>query len=140
MLYAYALALRALGRDAEAAAASTAALGLPSDDSVADHRRWLALDSALDGRDEQSDDLLRGPEPDPNDIDADTLHGLISLVTTHRRRADSGSEKAFREARDALVALTTRRPSIAARPALRRARRRVAWHLAAQRGTLGARL
>jgi hypothetical protein len=70
MLLNLTVALRDLGRDQEAAQVSQAALKLSWDHGIPGHRRWLALDAALEGPFEEASRLVANAPEGEAPIDA----------------------------------------------------------------------
>jgi cellulose synthase operon protein C len=130
------IALRALGRDEEAAAVSRRALELPPDGTAVYNRIWLALDDALAGR-APAADPLDGASPQAFDPTHRFLAELLRGVTVVQRAAPADRPRAFAEARRQLAAAAVRStPLVQDRPAVRRAYRRCVRRLARDRGGL----
>ncbi len=102
MLINLVLALRALGRDAEAAGVSRHALGLSPDSCTPHHELWLALDDLLLGRVDEASARLDGLDPEPFDATnlylyrlAQALREVESADPSDRRRAAIAARRAL---------------------------------------------
>jgi tetratricopeptide (TPR) repeat protein len=131
MLINLVIALRALGRDEEAAAVGRRALELPPALATTYHRLWLTLDDLLAGR-EIAADPLRGTDPTTLDPAHRYLHELVQILADVGRAEPAARRQAFAEARRRLkeAAALVKLPA-ADRPAVLRAYRRgvrwIAW-------------
>lgn len=117
ILFDLAMALRALGRDAEAAAASRAALELPPDGSTRAHQAWLALDRAAER-------VAGGAAPAPRPGGWAGLR-LVEALAPALAAAVAGA--ALSETRAAFARALAECPELGRTPELRRAWRRAAW-------------
>jgi len=130
MLVNLALALRDLGRDAEAAEASRAAAVLEGDRTSRLHPRWLAFDAARAG-DFAPLDAMGTPESDLPPIYSAIFHLAQALRAGTARPGREGWAAAVPHLRAAgNVARGIRRPCLA------RYRRQVVWRLARRGGAL----
>ena len=105
MLMNLVLALRALGRDAEANRAGRHALELPADSSTPSHRLWLALDDLLEGRNHEASTRLDGIDPSSLDATNLYLHCLAELLGVVATADPRSIRRVARAGRRALVAL-----------------------------------
>lgn len=139
MLINVVLALRALGREAEAAAASRRALTLPADATTAHHRLWLAVDAALAGETEAAAKHGDGIDPQTCDASHRFLHALVGGLLAVQRAAPRDRPEALRRVRRRLrAAAAACTPMPEDRRAILRTYRRCVLRLGRDGGTIGA--
>jgi tetratricopeptide (TPR) repeat protein len=124
-------ALRAVGRDGEAAGAGRAALFLPPDATRAKHRVWLALDAAVDG--DPAEALEAVKEVDGPDL-PDYYRFLASLARAAAESRTGDRREAFAKAREHLRRATRMLRAYAKDRALRRCYGRAVGRVARGRG------
>ncbi|WP_435021774.1 tetratricopeptide repeat protein [Tundrisphaera sp. TA3] len=129
------IALRTVGRDAEANEASRRSLALASDVCTPMHLTWLALDELLAGQVEAGSARLDGIDPGPLDEEHKHLIGLAGAIREVEAADPDQRRRAAYRASRAVLALN-QGPSIPANghPAVVRAYRRVVRRI---RGHLG---
>jgi hypothetical protein len=134
VLNATVLALRMVGEDAQAVAASRHALTLERDHTTDCHRAWLAVEEAIDGRVEAAEELARDVEA-PEDCRTfyQGLVELVQAVLVVRRAGSSDRDAALAEARRHLAAADHRCAGSANRH-YRRLRARAVNVIARERG------
>lgn len=140
MLMHLVLALRRLGRDAEAEQVSRRALGLPPDGSVIEHRVWLAVDAALKGDADEARRRLREVAPARLEGYYCLLRALARAVVDVADAEPAAKRRALQEALATLHQTEVRFGSYRSDRALRRLYRRTLQVLAALEGTLAGRL
>ncbi len=133
------IALRALGRDGEAADASRRALELPPESATVYHRIWLALDDALAGR-APAADVLAGTPVGQLDRTHQFLYALLQAVRSVQAAAPGERKAALASARKALAEAAARcAPMPLDREAVRRTYLRCVRRLARDAGGVTAR-
>jgi tetratricopeptide (TPR) repeat protein len=134
------LALRNVGRDAEALDASRRALTLPPDNGTPLHAAWAAFAEAVDGDAGAAEVHLRTEERAPEDKYEKFLRGLARAALAIRKAAPDRRAEAGREARRLLRQAVADHPIYYGAPALRRAYRRCVWRIARVQGGFGSHL
>lgn len=129
------LGLRALGRDAVAAAVNRHALTLPADHTTPYHRLWLALDDVVAGQADAATTWLDGVDPARADATHAFLHELVQVVLDVLRAAPAERPARFASARSRLAEAVARPLPAEDVPALRQAHRRAVRRLAQDVGT-----
>ena len=82
MLINLVLALRGLGREADAGRVSRHALGLPADSCTPLHGLWLSLDELIEGRSGEASARLDGIDASSLRPTNRYLHGLALILAT----------------------------------------------------------
>ena len=105
MLVNLVLALRALGRDAEAGRVSRHAVELPTDHCTPQHTLWLALDDLLEGRADKATVRLKGLDPAPFKATCRYVHGLTQILLDVEHADAASRRRAVFSARRKLLSL-----------------------------------
>ncbi|MDB5307407.1 MAG: tetratricopeptide repeat protein, partial [Gemmataceae bacterium] len=141
MLRPLTIALRALDQDDKAVEVCRAAVKLGGpDDLLAEFRVWLALDLALSGQPEEAGAQMAKVDAVAVADGARLVLALAEAVVMVRRAGPGGKAAAFAEAKDHLKAATGSCAAADVPVGTGRAYRKVVGRLAADAGTVGAKL
>jgi cellulose synthase operon protein C len=139
MLVPIAVALRATGREAEAAAVSRHALTRPQDARTACHAIWLAVDAALAGSTEEAANLLASFDPAEQNPYYQFLHALAGAAVQLQATEPAAREPLFAQLRQRLQKATPSQGDMTC-PAMKRFHRRLLRRIARDAGSLRAKL
>ncbi len=110
MLINLVIALRSLGRDAEANRASLKALTVAEDYTSPYHETWLALDDALAGQTEPAAERLAKLDPTRFDVTNKFLVALGKALVEVQQAGPSERKAAFKKARAAIASASAQYP------------------------------
>jgi tetratricopeptide (TPR) repeat protein len=131
MLHNLVVALRALGRDTEAAVVSRHALALGVEDwGTPSHHIWLALDAAVTGKTVSAADHLVALDTNALDAEDRFLFACVRALIEIQQRPDPDRAVAFAVARQRLREAAGFCPNYVMQPALARAYRRCVRRIA----------